>query len=143
MISLVDYNKKVSDFFIDEFHRFQKQYLNPSSMGIYCNPKGGWISFHFNVNKSLSETSNNCLDFEFVEFAMLDMPEWKTEYETDHPSWKGLYDEIYRYNSRQGDEGVNSLFFNYLKRMYKLVQEKAKIPNTLIQILDSIYKEVM
>ena len=90
---------------------------------------------NFNIDKHLSETDNNCPDFQYVEFDILDLPEWSAEYEKEDPMYQ-LNDSIIRHDHDTGDEKLNQLIFEYLKPIMIVFKKKHDF-NFLLQMLDS------
>ena len=135
---MVDLNKNASEikkFLNTSIERFQTENDEPNSIGIYACPWAGWISINFNVNKTLTETENNCPDFEYVQFDFLEIPELQEEYETDNPEF-GINDSIKTHNHELGDENFNQLIFEYLKPIVKEIKENFE-SDFLLQMLDS------
>jgi len=83
MVNLNDKTNEITLFLESSISQFQKKHEVPSSVGIYCSPSSGWITTNFNINKELANTEINCPDFEFVEFDIFELEEWKNEYEND------------------------------------------------------------
>ncbi|MEM1120424.1 MAG: hypothetical protein AAGJ18_08225 [Bacteroidota bacterium] len=141
MIHLDDYTSQIENFIQDSITNFQQKYQMPNSVGIYCCPWSGWLTIHFNVKKVISETQNNCPDFEFVEFAYLDLEDWQQEYERSHPTFK-IANTVIKYNHDLGVEPFNELIFGFLKPIInRLIKESNS--TFLIQMLDSRYVEVI
>ena len=135
---MIDLNKDtltIKEFLTTSIESFRLINKAPNSIGIYCCPWLGWISINFNVNKKLTETKNNCPDFEYVEYDLLEMPEWGNEYQTDNPEFK-INNKIKIPNHDLGDEGFNKLIFDYLKPI--VIEFKASHQSDfLLQMLDS------
>ena len=89
MVNLTRDTEKIKEFLKSSINRFQEEKDKPNSVGIYCCAWSGWITTNFNVNKNITETENNCPDFEFVEFDFFELPEWQNEYEADKPEYMG------------------------------------------------------
>jgi hypothetical protein len=135
MIVLDHYSDKIGGFILETVQRFKTQNGIPNSVGIYCCPWSGWLTINFNIRKSLEETNNNCPDFEFVEFDVLDFPEWQDEYEADEPKYR-TGDKVIQFTQEQGDESLNKIFFSYLLPI--VTETKTKIKHKiLLQFLDS------
>ncbi len=141
---MVDLNKKTEEikaFLNSSIIRFQAENEEPNSIGIYCCPWSGWISINFNVNKKLPDTENNCSDFDFVEFDLMEISEWENEYETDNPEFK-LNDSIKTHNHDLGDENLNQFIFEYLKPIVTELKGNSN-SDFLLQMLDSNLAEVI
>ena len=139
MVFLDKYKDKIEGFILEAIQKFTTQHGNPNSIGIYCCPWSGWVTMNFNVIKSLEETKNNCPDFEFVEFDVLDFQEWQDEYESDSPEYQ-TGNKVLHPDPDEGDEGVNKIFFSYLLSIVTNTKLKSKI---LLQFLDSSYLKVL
>lgn len=139
MTDLDNTTGKIKAFLNASILKFQSENNTPSSIGVYCCPWSGWISMHFNATKKLDETKNNCLDFEFVEFDFMEIPEWKNEYTTDNPEFK-LNGSIHTHDPDFGDEAFNQLIFDYLKPIVTELKESYH-SEILLQMLDSNFVE--
>lgn len=141
MIDLDDNKKAITEFINNSITRFQTVNGLPTSIGIYCCPWSGWITTNFNIKTKLSETENNCPDFDFVEYDFMEIPEWENEYESEHPEFKtnGL---VNSHNHELGDENINEIVFNYLKPIVIAIKE-SKNSAFLLQMLDSNFSEVL
>ncbi|MCX2745830.1 hypothetical protein OO013_18250 [Mangrovivirga sp. M17] len=135
MIDLNDNTAGIKEFVSTSIERFRSEKGNFNSIGIYCCPWSGWISINFNIEKTLTETDNNCPDFEYVEFGLLDIPEWQDEYENDNPEFK-IGDTIKIHDHDLGDENFNSLIFDYLRPITVEIKDNYK-SDFLLQMLDS------
>jgi hypothetical protein len=134
MINLDTSIHSIEQFIQDSFDRFKHETNNiPNSIGVYCCPWSGWISTHFNVNKNLSETLNNCPDFEIVEYDLLELDGWQQEYESETPTFL-IKGEIVKLNHALGD--INELIFQYLEPIVKRLKETNHTV-FLLQMLDS------
>ncbi|SCY15624.1 hypothetical protein SAMN05192588_1420 [Nonlabens sp. Hel1_33_55] len=135
MIDLNKSTEKINEFLNTSIDRFQSENSKLNSIGIYSCPWAGWISINFNVNKSRIETENNCPDFEYVKFDLLEIPELQDEYETDNPEFK-INESIKTHDHELGDENFNQLIFEYLKPIVKEIKENFE-SDFLLQMLDS------
>ena len=135
MIILEDYNVNIHKFISEAVEDFKTLHGNPDSIGIYCCPWAGWISINFNLTKSIQEAHHNCPDFEFVEFAPLDLPEWQNEYESSDPNFR-IGNTLISFEEENADEELNINFFSYL---LPIMKEKKNIYKCaiLLQFLDS------
>jgi len=135
MIDLNENTENIKKFLSTSINRFQSENEKPNSIGIYCCPWSGWITTNFNVNTKLTETENNCPDFDYVEYDFMEIPEWQEEYENDKPEFK-VNGSIINHNHDLGDENINELIFEYLK---PIVSELKNNYNSdfLLQMLDS------
>ena len=140
MIDLDENKKGILEFITNSISRFQSEYGEPNSIGIYFCPWSGWITTNFNVKTKLIETENNCPDFDYLEYDFMEIPEWKNEYETENPKFKsnGL---VKNHNHDLGDENINEIIFDYLKPIViGLQRNDCKL---LLQMLDSNFAEVL
>ena len=141
MIELNNNTQEIKDFINSSIIRFLKENEKPNSIGIYCCPWSGWLTTNFNISRNISETENNCPDFEFVEFDFLELSNWEDEYESDNPEYK-LDGTIIQHDHDSGDEGLNQLIFEYLKPI--MIESKKKYDfDFLLQMLGSNYVEVI
>lgn len=141
MINLNIYTQEIKDFLTSSIERFQKENERPNSIGVYCCPWSGWLTTNFNINKDITETENNCPDFEVVEFNFLELSKWEEEYESDNPKYK-LDGSIRQHNHDLGDESLNQLIFEYLKPIVMELKKKHNF-DFLLQMLDSNKVEVV
>ncbi|MEP2689234.1 MULTISPECIES: hypothetical protein [Maribacter] len=141
MIDLDENKKGITEFINNSISRFQTEYGLPTSIGIYCCPWSGWITTNFNIKTKLTETENNCPDFDFVEYDYMEIPEWEDEYESENPEFKtsGL---VKRVNHDLGDEVFNKIIFDYLKPIVAEIKEQKDLI-FLIQMLDSNFEIVL
>ena len=135
MINLNNNTVGIMEFVSSSIERFRSDKGNPNSIGIYCCPWSGWISVNFNIEKTLTETYNNCPDFEYVEFDLLDIPEWQDEYESDNPEFK-IGEAIKVHDIDLGDENFNNLIFYYLRPITVELKDNYEF-DFLLQMLDS------
>jgi hypothetical protein len=135
MVVLDDYKSKIDEFIVEAVQKFKTLHGSPNSVGIYCCPWSGWLTINFNLKKTLQETDNNCPDFEFVEFDVLDFPKWQDEYETNDPKYQ-TGKTVIEFNHEDGDEKLNKIFFSYLLPI--VTETKTKVESKiLLQFLDS------
>ncbi|MDP9079672.1 MAG: hypothetical protein M3O71_19770 [Bacteroidota bacterium] len=136
MVELINDREPITQFIIEGLEKFVVEVGKPSIMGIYCCPWSGWITLNFNVTFSLEEQNYSCPDFEFVEFDIVEFQKWEEEYESDQGVWVDD-SKNYEYNFDEGDEGLNSFFYSFLKNLIFSLNEKYKLPSTIVQFLDS------
>ena len=141
MVKLDNSKDMIKEFIVKSTQRFSIENEHPNSIGIYCCPWSGWITTNFNINRSLSQTENNCPDFEFVEYDYLELQEWQNEYEKDKPTFK-LDNELKYHNHNLGDELFNRMIFEYLKPVVLELKDKFK-SDLLLQMLDSEIAEIL
>ena len=79
MVILDNYLSEIESFVLNSIQKFTSENQQPSSIGIYCCPWAGWLTTNFNISTTLEETENNCPDFEFVEFGLLELDKWQEE----------------------------------------------------------------
>lgn len=141
MLNLDNYISKIENFIQASIQKFQSEHQNPTSIGIYCCLSAGWLTMNFNISRTVSETQNNCPDFEFVEFTYLGLEDWQNEYEKNSPEFM-VNEKIRKYNHDLGDEVFNELIFEFLK---SIISKLGKTPDStfLIQMLDSRYIEIL
>ncbi|MGD1895290.1 MAG: hypothetical protein ACFB15_32445 [Cyclobacteriaceae bacterium] len=140
MVDLEEYRSEIEHFLIDGISKFRREVGEPNLIGVYCCPWSGWISLNFNVKKKLSETKENCPDFEYVEFNMIDFESWADEYESEQPVWR-YRNSIYQDNLDEGDAGLNRLFFIFMKELIQKMNTGGAAPIILLQLLDSEFTE--
>ena len=139
IIQLDKYTKSIKEFIVKVICDFEKKYGAPQSIGIYSCPWSGWISMNFNLTKQLEEVYYNCPDFEFVEYDLIDFSEWSEKYEMSIDSSLIIQfdNEIHSINPEtQGDETLNQIFFQYLKRVVRGIDFN-KNYKIVLQMLDS------
>lgn len=135
MIQLENETEKILQFIQNGITAFETTHGKAGSMGLYCCPWSGWLSLCFNKTRTIAETQQNCPDFEFVEFAMLDRSAWADEYESDNMSFRFENAELVR-DETFGDEQLNRFVFNYLETLLPEIQKTFAAP-VLLQMLDS------
>ncbi|MEM9672722.1 MAG: hypothetical protein AAF992_09000 [Bacteroidota bacterium] len=140
MVNLEEYRSEIEHFLIDGISKFKREVGEPNSLRVYCCPWSGWISLNFNVKKKLAETKDNCPDFEYVEFDMIDFESWADEYESEQPGWR-YRNSIYEDNSDEGDTGLNRFFFIFMKQLIQKMNVGDTAPIILLQMLDSEFTE--
>lgn len=141
MVNLDENITEIKEFIQNSIEKFQIEKGNPNSIGIYCCPWAGWLTTNFNIDKTLKETENNCPDFQFVEFDLLELETWQEEYENDTPEFS-INGRIIEYNHYLGDEKLNEIIFGYLKPIVRRIKEKNN-SDFLLQMLDSNLAEVV
>ena len=140
MIQFSDDQEQISQFLETSLNKFRAEQQDPASMGIYCSPQSGWLTTNFNSIQTLAEANNNCPDFEFVEFDILELPAWQEEYESEEPVFKTANAEL-TLTADMGDEDLNEFIFNFLLLFAKDLRSRSGIP-VLLQILDSKFAQV-
>lgn len=173
MINLTEFEKPIQEFIEITVSSFTQQYpvTKVASIGLYCCPASGWISMGFDTKThsdqnvaeykdqgpewygedDRGEFCNNCPDFEFESFNMVDFPEWVEEYESgeiltvkiDDTSTKEIDVE------EEGDEALNEVFISFLTKVLKESERQSvftKINREFtfrigVQMLDSEYSE--
>jgi hypothetical protein len=141
MVQLKNYNTEIINFINEKTNDFGKEYGKISSIGIYSCPWSGWISLNFNTNISLEATSFNCPDFEYVEYDLLDLDDWSDEYNNEIPEFIDLNNILIKLNREEGDEALNKIIFEYLFELIKSTDLKERVPQILLQMLDSKHTE--
>lgn len=106
MIDIDKSSERIQEFVQSSIVRFSNEKAKPTSIGIYCCPWAGWITTNFNITKKIDGINNNCLDFEHVEFDILELCEWESEYEKDVPEFK-LNGVVKEHNHDLGDEWLH------------------------------------
>ncbi|MBP6387261.1 MAG: hypothetical protein KA327_11635 [Pseudarcicella sp.] len=108
----------------------------PKTLGIYCCPWAGWLTTNFNLSKD----EQNCPDFEFVEFDLIELPEIEEEHQNEKPIFK-IGEILTTLNTNDfGDEAINEFIFNSLKSSAIKINEIKNI-EVVVQMLDSQYAE--
>lgn len=98
------------------------------------------MTTNFNLDRTLKQTENNCPNFQFVEFDLLELAAWQEEYENDNPEFK-INGATIKHNHDFGVEKLNELIFSYLKPIVKRLQDKNQ-SIFVLQMLDSSFVEV-
>ncbi len=131
----------IEDFIQKSIDRFTAEIGVPGAVGIYCCPWSGWLTTHFNTDKTIPESHLNCPDFQFVEFDFLELPDWQEEYEQESPvfEFNGIR---FRHDHNLGDENLNGFIFNCLKPVVMNLRHRNK-PQFLLQLLDSAFVAVI
>jgi hypothetical protein len=140
MIVLNQYENRIKSFIETSIKRFNEAHGQFSAIGIYCCPWSGWISTNFNLHKSIEESYTNCPDFEFVEFDLLDLDEWREEYE-DESTFK-ITETGEAFKCDDGDEILNEIVFKFLEPIAIDVHNKTT-SKVLLQMLDSNFSKII
>jgi hypothetical protein len=86
----------------------------------------------------------SCPDFSRPEYALLEFPDWRDEYESDLPMIKRHDSVIIRFKHSQGDEVFNLPFFDFLMRVVNDYYHSERVVFRPIwagvQLLDSRYR---
>jgi hypothetical protein len=143
MVNLNDNSSEIKAFILDGIAKFDRQEGDANSVGIYACPWGGWISLNFNKSKTLESTFNNCPDFEFVEFDLLEIESWGMEYGSSDPMFIDQSGNTYTHNHDDGDDALNGIFFQYLEDLIKNTRSDIPLTKILLQMLDSSYSKVV
>ena len=132
MVDLNNDAAAVRDFIDASIRRFQSEREHPRSVGIYGSAWGGWISINFNVTRL---SSDNCPDLEFIEFDLLEFPDWREEFAADVPQFR-VGKTIITHHSDSDDEDFNETIFDFLEPIVHAVKQKYEF-DFLLQMLDS------
>jgi hypothetical protein len=141
MFKIKNDSENIKQFIVVGLERFSKEVRKPVMMGIYCCPWSGWITLNFNISYKFNKESYYCPDFEFVEYNMLEFKHWEKEYLASEGIWTDDTLKVYHTNHDKGDDGLNKFFFDYLKDLIVTLNEKYKLPPTLLEFLDSNCRE--
>ena len=141
MLVLERNNQKINEFVRLSISRFEAENGKPLLVGIYCCPWAGWITTNFNLTKEIIDTNHYCPDFEYVEYDILELPEWVNEYETDFPEF-ALNGDLIKHDHDLGDENLNRLMFHFLKSIMVKLKSNYEAP-FILQMVDSEMIEVL
>lgn len=125
----------IERFASNTIEKFIEAHGMPSSIGFYCCPWCSWLTINFNLDSTLGKANFNCPDFQFLDFGILDFPEWEEEYNKEYPIFMVDNIEI-MCNHYLGDENLNELIFNFLQPIVSRLKDKYKA-SFLLQLLDS------
>lgn len=137
MIDLKQNIAPIQNFILKEITKFKIEHGTPKSIGIYSCPNYGWVSLNFNVNKTVTETFNNCPDFDYVEFSFIEFESWEEEYEKENPIIINHLGDKEKLSYLLGDEAFKKPFFEMLVFAVSKIETKISPIEILIQILDS------
>ena len=147
MVTLEKFKAKVIAFLDEALPRFASKHPRekPTTVALYSSPGNGWISLCLNTGDTPTTNEQNCPDFKFVEFDLLELPEWQEEYESEKPKIKISKTKTVSPDPDDGDEGYNEPFFNFLVAIAKDYFTGARCPATVnwvgVQVLDSGFEE--
>lgn len=133
MIDLDGFKGKIEVFWVEAIRKFSyfQHDAQVTCVALYCCPYAGWLTINFDTEKD----SDNCPDFTFSAFDILQLEEWQQEYENFPILNIKINGEVKQFETeKDGDEVFNEIVFNYLK---KLLQD----PN-LISTTDELNKGV-
>ena len=82
-------------------------------VALYSCPWSGWVSLCLDSKERIDQ---NCPDFEHVEVALYEAPDWSSEYETSDMPEVSVADGLVRVIAvdSEGDEAYNEVFFSFL-----------------------------
>jgi hypothetical protein len=144
MIKIQDFSAKIKTELNTIIKNYNSEHKELNSIGIYSCPSSGWISLCFNKNKTIDDCGNNCPDFEFVEYGIIQIPEWEEEYNLEKIEIKENAFKTFRPNiEEEGDDAYNQIFFEYLKKIAKEELYSKYKNKILVQMLDSQYCEII
>jgi len=169
MINLKQYRETLILFIHSSLDEFSKEHPNEriSCVGIYCSPISGWVSINLDTlehssnhvkqyrangpdwygSDSKGDFNNNCPDFKYVEYRLLDINDWCEALTNDQ------YVKILKENNTTvtfdlmevGDEEINAEFFHFLKGILDELSfyylNKEVVFRIGVQMLDSEYIE--
>lgn len=141
MVDMKLYDEEILTFINTSIEKFSGDHGQAKSIGIYVCPWAGWLTTNFNLIKTIEDTKSNCPDFEFVEFDLLELPEFQREYESHAPCFL-IGDKIMEMDTDLGNEGVNVIVFNVLLPLIRQMK-KNMTQEILVQMLDSNYYQVL
>lgn len=140
MVNFNDSSELIENFIQSSINKFILEEGTPTSVGVYCCPWSGWITTHFNINRTLEETDNNCPDFEFVEYDIIDVYDWVNEYEKENPVFLMNGNKIFF--QHESTDKFNGLVFSFLLPIVKKIKDKNDML-FLLQMLDSEFVQVV
>lgn len=143
MLNLQDFPKLIETNTIEVINAFTHENGDFNSLGIYCCPWSGWISYSFNKIRLLEETEFNCPDFEYVEFKFMNIPKWLEIYE-NNGQIKLINDSVVEVSKLNGDDEFNKIFFDFLIDLVSNSERFKKYRGKIfIQMLDSAYSKIL
>lgn len=82
-------------------------------VALYSCPWSGWVSLCVD---SAPQLEQNCPDFEYVEIALYEAPDWASEYDSaEAPRVARPDGEVVEVDlETEGDEGFNRVFFEFI-----------------------------
>jgi hypothetical protein len=136
-LDLSKFDTKIKEFVIETTNEFINEHGQIQTLGVYTCPRSGWISMNFNQMKDLVISEYNCPDFEFVEFKLLNIDDWETEYEKKEPTILEINGNILRLNKDFGDDEFNKPFFKWLLSILTTISSQLSAIEIYLQFLDS------
>lgn len=139
-----------------------------STFALYACPWGGWVTTSFDTEENSTQIvdqistkgldwygedewgrfNNNCPDFRFPEWRVLNLTHWRTEYEESEPIHvRDLSGQDHFIGDE--NEAINGLAFSFLQSVLgnqlKSMTERQYLPNGRyrvgVQLLDSAFSE--
>ncbi|MEM8605735.1 MAG: hypothetical protein AAGF92_01420 [Myxococcota bacterium] len=116
MIDLRAHERPLQSFLataLDQFTRKEPE-LTFGQVSLYCCPWAGWVSLCINETP---QPAQNCPDFDYVEVALYDAPEWSDEYQNE-PLIRIIASDgecLELDLEAFGDEVMNAVFFDFLR----------------------------
>ena len=174
MIDLRNAEKPVRELIGSSLSSFEKEQpdLIWSSFALYSCPRAGWILACFdtveNSDKGVAEFAKNgpdwygedawgrfsdsCPDFQFNEWRVLEIDQWRDAYEeaeTRPLQLTDLNSQVHQIGGYDGDEALNGIVFDFLRAvLLKQSGELRSDPSLMqsrrrcgVQMLDSKYVE--
>ena len=143
MLKLKEFNQRIVTGIKQAISAFSQEHKEPKAIGIYSCPSSGWVSINFNKKKNISQVDSNCPDFEFVEFSLIELPEWTAEYESEEIQIKTGFLSKIKISPEDGDESFNKVIFDYLCDLCQPILLPQFSGKVLIQMLDSEYSAIL
>jgi hypothetical protein len=147
MIDLSKQSDQLEKWMDENIQRFLIEFpeRSPITIGLYSSPANGWVSLCVDLTAKKPEfPGTNCPDFTHPEYALLEFPLWREEYEIDSPMIKRHDAAIVHFKHSQGDETFNHPFFDFLMRVindyYHSKRDVFRPVWAGVQILDSRWR---
>jgi hypothetical protein len=145
MLTLEDHESRVIAFLDSGLARFvsEKPSVVATTIALYSCPQTGWVSLCLNTGDTPETHADNCPDFTFVEYALLEVPEWQEEYESENPEVEIASGgrTVLIHLEEEGDDAYNKPLFDFLLRVTKEYFQGGRAPLRPVwagvQMLDS------
>jgi hypothetical protein len=117
--------------------------LTPTCVALYSSPANGWVSLCVDITQILAAPLTNCPDFSYVEFRLLELPDWAAEYQLDHPFVQRHDGVLKQHSHDDGDDAFNEAFFHTLMKAsndyYHAANDIIRPTWAGVQMLDSSF----
>jgi|GEM_PF-2477972 len=88
MIDINNEQNTIVNFITEAFNKFNMEIGEPKSIGILCKPSEGKFSISFNSRNEIDKSNIESIEFEYKDFAFLNLENWRIECQKEISQWK-------------------------------------------------------